>query len=547
MTNEELRAELRDERSERESAQRRAAQLAENVAIWRTRAEERSGRIERLEAEREQLRSVSGWLRAKAGMARTQSKQPIVGPRDSSPPDIDTSVSRMYRAYPSTTVGVVGVKDAVFRNVLAQFNSTDFESDQGILERADLVVWDPSTGPLAPGLQDRFEAWLSTADQGSRMVLLAEPDPAEVPLIDHLVRADREWLSSFRGQQSDWTIPTTFNPDTRNPALHMDRAGAEALAAGVAELISDDAGVAIRSERDWTIPWVVDASAAGIPFDPDATMSSDELLRDGAAGRRGAFRDRAPWHIASDLLERLGLEHRPPVPTVAAILVSNRPEALPDAIRALGNQSYPLLELVVGCHGFDPKEVEAGIEDAVEGLPSRFGARVMAFDEHWTLGRCLNTAIASTRGQVVAKIDDDDHYGPNYLEDAVQAMLYSGGSLIAKGAMFTYLESTDATILRRPKTVEQFYSGSPNGASMVFTRSLWQRVGFPDRTLGEDVAFGAGAALVGVKPYATSPWEFVYRRSVGGNTWKAVDEVFLEGSVPAWSGDQPVNAEISDP
>lgn len=79
---------------------------------------------------------------------------------------------------------------------------------------------------------------------------------------------------------------------------------------------------------------------------------------------------------------------------------------------------------------------------------------------------------------------------------------------------------------------------------MVFSRQLWDRVRFPDRTVGEDVAFSKGALRLGVLPYATSPWEFVYRRSISGNTWQAVDEVFLEGSTLAWEGDHPELADL---
>ncbi|MGI9642979.1 MAG: glycosyltransferase [Acidimicrobiia bacterium] len=544
-TNEELRAALRDERAERESAQRRAAQLAENVALWRKRAEDRRARIQRLEAERDQLRSVRGWLRSRAGNTRAPEDRAGTAKKSPPAPDAPSAGARAYRAYASTLVGAIGVEDPVVRNVLGQFNCVDFEDDPGILDRADLLIWDPSTGQLAPDRQERLDIWRTSGASGARLLLLAEPDHHDAPTGARVIRGDRQWLSSFDDEASDWVIPTTFDAAAWNPAMKIGSTEIAILDSTV-ELADDgEFGCAVRHARDWSVPWVVALSAAGVPFDPDGAMKPEELQRNAVAGRREAFRTRAPWVVASDLLDRFDVDHRSSLPSVAAVVVSNRPSALPNAIRAIARQTYPNVELVVGCHGFDPKDGEEQISEALADLPARFAPRLMSFRPQWTLGRCLNAAISSTDAVVIAKMDDDDHYGPGYLEDAVQAMLYSGGSLVAKGSMFTYLESTDATILRRPKTAEQFYSGSPNGASMVFARNLWEQVRFPDRTLGEDVAFGAGAALVGVRPYATSPWEFVYRRAVTGNTWKAVDEVFLEGSAMAWPGDHPSNAEIT--
>ena len=182
--------------------------------------------------------------------------------------------------------------------------------------------------------------------------------------------------------------------------------------------------------------------------------------------------------------------------------------------------------------------------DKVLDIDENTGVTDIEFDATESLGRCLNAAIETTGAAVVAKIDDDDHYGPGYLDDAVQAMKYAGAPLVGKGATFTYLEGRDETILRRPAIRERFYDGSPTGASLVFERHLWEQVAFPHRTLGEDLAFVRGAKILGVRPYATSPWEFVYHRAIAGNTWDAIDEVFLEGSVPAWVGNHPERADL---
>ncbi|MEN8240191.1 MAG: hypothetical protein ABFR53_13435, partial [Actinomycetota bacterium] len=75
----ELEQRLFDERRERDAAQRRASDLSESVDIWRTRAEERAVRIKKLEAERDKLRGVTGWLRRQRP-APTRQVQPTLIP-----------------------------------------------------------------------------------------------------------------------------------------------------------------------------------------------------------------------------------------------------------------------------------------------------------------------------------------------------------------------------------------------------------------------------------------------------------------------------------
>jgi hypothetical protein len=543
----ELEQALSNERAEREVAQRRAAKLAENAAVWRSRAEERAQRIDRLEAERDQLRSIGGWLRAKAGRA-VRSPRPtdtLSQPIPASGTGRPAAVVGAYRAFPSTVVAAIGVEDPVLRAMLGQFNVEDYDSDPGVIDRADIVMWDPSTsGKLDAERHDRLRRWLDTGGRQPLVVLSDEPKPTARSASRRTLPVSREWTAGDVRDSAEWVIPTTFDADQWSPARRIDRSDLVMLDGVDSDILIGDVNrPVIRGEMDLSIPWMAAAAAAAIPFTSSAEMSPGSLARGGALARRAAYAERAPWIVASALMDQLGLWHAPPNPSVAGVLVSNRPERIADAVSQINRQTYPRFELIVGCHGFPAGDVR-GVLDSV---PDRLHLQVAEFDPGLSLGRCLNESIELSSSSVIAKIDDDDHYGPGYIEDAVQAMLYAGSPFVAKGAVLTYLESRDETYLRRPEIVERFYGGSPNGASMVFTRHLWEQVGFPDRTLGEDVAFSAGARLLGVEPYATSPWEFVYRRSVSGNTWGAVDEVFLEGSVLAWEGDDPQRADLASP
>jgi len=234
------------------------------------------------------------------------------------------------------------------------------------------------------------------------------------------------------------------------------------------------------------------------------------------------------------LLTSVGLSVPPVRPTVAGLLVSKRPEDLPEAIAGFRAQQYPRKELVVGCHGFPATEVGAALVGA-SALP----VNVIEFDSSVPLGRCLNEAAASTGAAVLAKIDDDDYYGPGYLEDAVQALRYSGSRIVGKATQFTYREDEDVTVLRRGGSEETAIEGSVTGASLVFARSLWERVRFPHRPRRVDALFLRGARQIGDGVYANSRWDFVYRRRSSGHTWEVTPDAFAPEAVPAWAGWHP--------
>ena len=71
--------------------------------------------------------------------------------------------------------------------------------------------------------------------------------------------------------------------------------------------------------------------------------------------------------------------------------------------------------MVLGLHGAD-------VVPSSRPGPGSARPRPIGFSElpaSLPLGTCLNMATAAARGDVIAKIDDDDLYGPRYLDEAV--------------------------------------------------------------------------------------------------------------------------------
>ena len=65
-----------------------------------------------------------------------------------------------------------------------------------------------------------------------------------------------------------------------------------------------------------------------------------------------------------------------------------------------------------------------------------------------TLGDCLNVGLDATDARFVAKFDDDDHYGPHYLHEALLVHRYVDAAVSGKKSYFVHLQAADETRLR---------------------------------------------------------------------------------------------------
>lgn len=205
---------------------------------------------------------------------------------------------------------------------------------------------------------------------------------------------------------------------------------------------------------------------------------------------------------------------------VRLILATIRPHRLPEIAKQLRALRLPpgiTMAVTVGIHGEHRPDVR--ILDALAGLPID---HVVDLPAQWSLGRCLNHLIALGPADILAKIDDDDHYQPEYLAEAIHALDFSGAAVVGKRSYPEISYQAGREISRRlvhPGLCNQ-YTNHVAGSSLVFPRATWQRHPFSDRTVGEDSHFlravVAGRGLV----YATSPHNFAVTRHDEGHTWQ---------------------------
>ena len=271
----------------------------------------------------------------------------------------------------------------------------------------------------------------------------------------------------------------------------------------------------------------------------DADADARETLS--IAMRREALRSHSLGARARQLCEAAGVEP-PPWPRVSVVLATCRPGLLAGAVANVARQCYPRLELVLALHG--PGFEAVAVENALRGFAQP--VKRLRLDGELTLGAVLAAAAAAADGPLLAKMDDDDVYGPEHLWDLVLAHEYSGAALVGKFPATVYLARCDRTVRQR-RVPGETWSRSITGGTMLLARADLERAGgwrpvrrHVDRALVEDVVRAGGTV------YRTHDAGYLLVRHGNRHTWQRDDAEFLRGAESVHRGWQPALAGLGN-
>jgi hypothetical protein len=215
-----------------------------------------------------------------------------------------------------------------------------------------------------------------------------------------------------------------------------------------------------------------------------------------------------------------------PLPGVSVVLSSMRPDHIEQCLGYLARQTYPALEVLVGLHGYEV------------GEPTRrrwagtvpFPLRVVPCPRDLPFGAVLGRLTRMADGELVTKVDDDDHYGPHHVTDLVLAWHTSGADVVAKGARFVHFPERDQTI-DRAWAAPELFNVTPAGGTMLASRGTIQRFGgwsHSSKHVDEDLLIRVRSA--GGLVYRTHALEYSYvRRSAGHTFVTELDELAAQG------------------
>lgn len=198
---------------------------------------------------------------------------------------------------------------------------------------------------------------------------------------------------------------------------------------------------------------------------------------------------------------------------IDVVVISNRPLQLKTIFRNLGRQTYPDRRLYLVSHG---ARVE---ESVVSALADEFGVMVeemLHVPSDRSLGEVIDLGLRRTTAGLVAKMDDDDFYGPEYLSDLKLALDYSGADVAGKWSHYAHLEASDL-LVHRFKEFEHRFTELVAISTLLMHRHVLDMARFPPLPYGSGSVFLRELGEGGAKVYAADRWNYLYHRAADGS------------------------------
>lgn len=208
-------------------------------------------------------------------------------------------------------------------------------------------------------------------------------------------------------------------------------------------------------------------------------------------------------------------------PTLSAVLATSRPKDLTAILNQLLNQTLSGFELLIGLHNFALTTQQKSLISKLKRR--KISVVVQSFPESATLGKILTQLSKSSSGQYLAKIDDDDIYGPEHLKDLLDVAITKSADVVGKAMNYVYLQALDVTVRRKPITEVSTYDHWSDwvcGGTILVRRESAQSAGW----FGEGRSAVDKFLLSGVKKNGGKIWRmpglgYIYKRSLISHTY----------------------------
>jgi len=219
-------------------------------------------------------------------------------------------------------------------------------------------------------------------------------------------------------------------------------------------------------------------------------------------------------------------------PTISVLIATLRPADLTSILRQVYLQTMPGFELVLGLHGFD---LRAEHKTIIAKLKTRsVSVIVVKCHSSMTLGQVLSKLAEISSGQCIAKMDDDDVYGPHHLRDLADAMIDTRAEVVGRAMNYVYLEPLDITVRRFSRNGTQaveLFSDWVCGGTILAQRPAAEAAGwFGEGTTAVDRFILGGITQNGGKIWRTFGAGYIYRRSFTFHTYVTNYSKYLKAS-----------------
>jgi hypothetical protein len=234
-------------------------------------------------------------------------------------------------------------------------------------------------------------------------------------------------------------------------------------------------------------------------------------------------------------------------PKVSVLVSTVRSDDLSNLLKQLLAQSLPTFDLILGLHNID---LNAEHRRLIVQLKSRkISVVTKKFDSSKNLGTILSNLAQLSTGEYIAKMDDDDYYGPEHLRDLVDAALETGADVVGRAMNYVYLEPLQLTVRRfapfGTRAVE-LWSDWVAGGTILARREKAEAAGwFGTGSTAVDRFLLSGIINNGGKIWRTFGAGYIYRRTFTFHTYVTNYSKYLNGAneqvVGVW--DHPIFGE----
>lgn len=210
---------------------------------------------------------------------------------------------------------------------------------------------------------------------------------------------------------------------------------------------------------------------------------------------------------------------------VTIITATMRPQLINQLFQNYSRQDWENKELIIILN-----KDKAGMGQYLNKAKSIPNVRVFRMPESSKLGACLNYAASLAKYDYIAKFDDDDYYGANYIPEAMAMFQTSKADIVGKLEIYYFFPHRSTLMLRKRNTAYYSTCSKVAGATIMFHKRVLEKVSFNTKVRqGSDVRFIKGALEHKFRVYTTSPYNFTALRRAdrSSHTWKITDNHLL--------------------
>ncbi|WP_043932672.1 glycosyltransferase family 2 protein [Bacillus sp. EB01] len=202
----------------------------------------------------------------------------------------------------------------------------------------------------------------------------------------------------------------------------------------------------------------------------------------------------------------------------SVVVCTNRESFLPNILYNFQRQSLKEKELILIVNS-----MRVNLEEIYKKLPrNKIKFQLRQFPEEMSLGNCLNKGVDIASSKYIAKMDDDDFYGSQFLLEARETLDHTKADIVGKSSFYVYFKRDQELRLYNPNHENRWILNNGNdqyrssyffsGATLVFKKDIFKSVSFPDLNRGEDSGFQRECFQQGMKMYSLSKEHYVYMR-----------------------------------